>query len=387
MTSEQTADDNPENPRGNFVWKIVAPIGMIFLAWLVQRLIVGDPLVQQMRDAELAMWEGRYVQALALYGEMIKNDPNWYWPYSGRGETYRLMGDPDRALADLDQAIRLKSDGEEEPYYRRCQLFAVKGDNDKALADCETSLRIKPDQVNVLLLMGKILFERGEFDRTAEMYSNVIRVTQGLADPYFYRGQILLFGKNQPEQAANDLAQAAKIAFEYRGIGATLLEQSGQTPPDRDLMSSDHPFMPDGIYTLIWLHIARVRAGQDDSQELAGNLEELGKPIWKDLTFRKFENITNEVIDKSLAPWPAPIFGLFAGKITPESLRLSAESSPDPDVRKRRICDVDFYLAEISLAKNEPAQGRQLLSAAGQGCPPAAREAGFARQELKRLGF
>ena len=324
MSSDQTADDNPENPRGNFGWKIAIPICAILFVWLINRLIVGDPLLRDMRDAELAMWQGKYAEALARYGEMIKNDPAWYWPYSGRGETYRLMGDQDHALADLDEAIRRKPDGEEQPYYRRCQVYAAKGDADKALADCEMSLRIKPDQINVLLLMGKMLFDRGELDRTAEAYGNVIRLTQGLADPYFYRGQILLFSKNQPEQAAADLAQAARLAFDYRGIGSTLLEQSGITPPDRDLMSSDHPFMPDGIYTLIWLHVARARAGQDDSEELADNLKELGQPIWKDLVFKKFEDVTNEVLEKSLAPWPAPIFGLFAGKLTTDRLRLAA---------------------------------------------------------------
>ena len=387
MSTDHPTDDKVKN-EGNKVGRNIAfVVGAIFLLWLGNRLILGDPLLRQMRDAELAMWQGHYPEALARYDRIIKDSPNWYWPYSGRGETYRRMGDLDRALAELNEAVRLKPEGDEEPYYRRCQVYVAKKDAGNALTDCETSLRIKPDQTNVLLVMAKVLFERGDLDRAADAYGAVIRQGPGLADPFFYRGQILLFHKNQPEQAAQDLAQAAKIAFEYREIGAVLLEQAGQTPPDSDLMASDHPFMPDGIYTIIWTHIARARAKQDDSQELADHLKELGKPIWKDLVFKKFENITNEVIEKSLAPWPAPIFGLFVGKTTPDSVRLAAESSPDPDIRNRRVCDINFYLAEYNLAKGETANIRQLLTAAAEECPPSAREAAFAKEEIKRLGF
>jgi lipoprotein NlpI len=52
---------------------------------------------------------------------------------------------------------------------------------------------------------------------------------------------------------------------------------------------------------------------------------------------------------------------------------------------RRRLCDVDFYLAEYALEKGSSEEGRKLLQAAADGCPATALEYGFAKAELKRL--
>jgi tetratricopeptide (TPR) repeat protein len=293
------------------------------------------------------------------------------------------MGDFDHALADLDEAIRLKP-GEEVPYFRRCRVYRAKGDIDRAITDCEETVRLDPKQTNAMELTAKMRFERGDLDRAAELFSKLLERYPSSIEPLFYRGQILLFRQNRPAEAADDLARAAKEAFDYRRLGDSFAEQAGSNA--RDLMAFEHPFLPDGLYLVIWTHIARARAGQDDKEERGEHFVKLGA---RDITFSMwmtYDKVTKEVEQFLLAPWPGAIFGLFLGKTTPEAVRAAAESPADPEVRSKRICDADFYTAEYFLETGAADEARKLLAAAANGCPPTAREAGFAAAELKRVG-
>jgi lipoprotein NlpI len=58
----------------------------------------------------------------------------------------------------------------------------------------------------------------------------------------------------------------------------------------------------------------------------------------------------------------------------------------DPALRAKRLCDADFYLGEYQPEKGAADEARKLFQAAVAGCPASAREAAFARSELKRLG-
>lgn len=46
-----------------------------------------------------------------------------------------------------------------------------------------------------------------------------------------------------------------------------------------DMMDFEHRFLPDGCYLLLWLHTARVRAGQEDRAEMAEFVRKLVEPI------------------------------------------------------------------------------------------------------------
>ena len=63
--------------------------------------------------------------------------------YNGRGRTaLELLHDPDRALPDLNEAIRLRPEGYVLPYIARSRARLLKKDYDGAIADATKAISI-----------------------------------------------------------------------------------------------------------------------------------------------------------------------------------------------------------------------------------------------------
>ena len=92
--------------------------------------------------ASAAFRAGDYDTAISLYSEVIKADPKAALAYNGRALAYRSKKDPAKALADFDQAIRLR------PlwmfYYNRGITYYENGDDKFAIADLTRALKDKP---------------------------------------------------------------------------------------------------------------------------------------------------------------------------------------------------------------------------------------------------
>jgi Flp pilus assembly protein TadD len=78
--------------------------------------------------------EKKLENALVAFTEAIRVDPEFAQAYNGRGVTYALLGQPERALADCGQAIRL--DPNDPEFYRsRGYIYESVGDEANAQAD------------------------------------------------------------------------------------------------------------------------------------------------------------------------------------------------------------------------------------------------------------
>jgi tetratricopeptide (TPR) repeat protein len=92
--------------------------------------------------ASAAFLAGDYDTAISLYDEVIKANPKAALAYNGRALAYRYKKDMTKALADFDQAIRLK------PlfmfYYNRGVTRYEVGDDKSAITDLTRALQDKP---------------------------------------------------------------------------------------------------------------------------------------------------------------------------------------------------------------------------------------------------
>ena len=345
--------------------------------------------------------DGKLDEAIAEFDKAIGLTPDWYLPYAERGVVYRMKGDYDRSIADLGRAIALRGEWA-NGRYERAVTYRAKGDLDRAVADLGEAVRINPGLADAYFMRAAIAHERG--DRTGAMadLDQAISRRGDKADWLVTRATIALFELDRPTQAADDFAQAARVALKYRSYMKMLdggAAKLASTPP-AEMMDFKHAFMPDGLYLFLWAHAARVRAGQDDRQEMAALAHELAQPIWQQLYFRRQaeamshppidldkvgQMVEEEAQEQSRAAWPGAILGLFLGKITPAAVRAAAEAAGETE-RPRRTCDADVYIAIHDLANGDRDAARALLRSAAERCPAGTFEARLAASELARLG-
>ena len=96
--------------------------------------------------ASQAMRQGHPDQAIYAWNQLLQMDlspDNKTHAYYGRGVTYAQMGDFDKAIGDMTQAIGLSPNDEWSHYYRGW-AFGQKGDLAKAIADYRDAARLAP---------------------------------------------------------------------------------------------------------------------------------------------------------------------------------------------------------------------------------------------------
>lgn len=111
---------------------------------------------------------------------------------------------------------------------------------------------------------------------------------------------------------------------------------------------------------ILWLHIARLRSGQQDNDiEISGSLVPEGK-------------------------WPAPLMALYRGEGTVEEVFSKAKDGNATE-QADQMCDANFYTAEFYLLQGMKEKARPLFQAAIDTCPKIDLELAMAKAELKAL--
>ena len=115
-------------------------------------------------------------------------------------------------------------------------------------------------------------------------------------------------------------------------------------------------------YKLLLLHIARARAGRDDSTEMSRAVDVAGQ-----------------------TEWPAPILAFCLGRIDRRQLFDAADDGPSHEVRERQRCEAKFYAGEEALRHGDQADAKTFFKGAWDDCPSHFNEAETAGAELGRL--
>ena len=88
-------------------------------------------------------------------------------------------GDYDRAIADLEQAIRLDPK-DTEAYIRRGNAYNHKGDYDRAIADLEHAVRLDPKDPKAYVIRGSAYDGKGDYNRAIANYDEALRLDPNL---------------------------------------------------------------------------------------------------------------------------------------------------------------------------------------------------------------
>jgi tetratricopeptide (TPR) repeat protein len=122
---------------------------------LAEKRPVENPDKSDDTKASAAFLAGDYDAAISLYTEVIKADPKAVLAYNARALAYREKGETAKALADFDQAIRLKP--QLMFYFNRGFTHYGNGDDKSAIADLTRALQDKRSDphVRALCLVGR----------------------------------------------------------------------------------------------------------------------------------------------------------------------------------------------------------------------------------------
>jgi tetratricopeptide (TPR) repeat protein len=125
---------------------------------------------------------GEFDQAVAIFSELIHDNPSWPQLYFERGLAHLRMGQNDRATADFSAAIRLSAEAGEDDAIRaelhryRAESHQNNNDNNSALADLSESIRMQPNDADARCARAYLLLLRGENPQAIADYTEAIRL-------------------------------------------------------------------------------------------------------------------------------------------------------------------------------------------------------------------
>jgi tetratricopeptide (TPR) repeat protein len=337
--------------------------------------------------------KGEIGAAIDFYDRAIRLNPDLIDAYNNRATDRRKQGNPEAAIADFSEVIRrsaglnavgLSGHAEEtliQARLARGSLLLERNALDDAAADFSAVLH-SSDKPNGTVNLIRIELLKGNFEAAASrLHAYAVEYHDPPANG-FYSGFLALFHDNDPHRAAAIFQKALTDGFHYRDIRAMLDGRFPNGDPG-PWLSYGLPFTP-GIYQMIvWQHVARQRAGDDDRSEFAHSLRQAGEAL-KRGTIPIVLPLSPEDVAAGRVAWPGPVIDLFLGLKTPEQLDAIATAAADPSTSARWKCDADFYSGLLALNTKSP-QARALLQCAAENCPANALEAVAAKLELGRI--
>jgi tetratricopeptide (TPR) repeat protein len=125
--------------------------------------------------------------AIADYNEAIRLKPDYADAYNNRGLAYSNLKEYQKAIADFNEAIRLKPDYADAYRYRGGVHVELK-EYQQAIADYNQAISIKPDYADAYFNRGGVHVELKEYQKAIADFNEAIRLKPDHADVYFNRG-------------------------------------------------------------------------------------------------------------------------------------------------------------------------------------------------------
>jgi len=174
---------------------------------------------------------------------------------------------------------------------------------------------------------GNVYADKGEYDRAIQKYNQSIGLNPSDGATFYIRGNAYA-SKGDYKRAIQDLNEAVRLQPEYMAFisrGAVRFEQADFAASVLDFTMSSQ-LAPTDIYNLMWLYLARARAGLNPEGALS----------------------SAQKLD--LTSWPGPLIALYRGESFPNAVMVAA-ANPDPKKERSQMCDAHFYIAEYGLLR------------------------------------
>lgn len=170
--------------------------------WLALRELSGEGWLDK-SDAVLVQ------EAPAYFSEQIQANPANDDALARRAWAWKEQGNLDKALADLDEAIRLKP-AWAAWYINRGNILSEKKDYDRAIKDYDAAIRLDPKEALAFQGRGNAFYEKKDLDRALADYADAIRLDPKSAASYLARANVW-YTKKEYEKAVQDRTEAVRL--------------------------------------------------------------------------------------------------------------------------------------------------------------------------------
>jgi tetratricopeptide (TPR) repeat protein len=152
---------------------------------------------------------GELERALTDLNEAIRLDAFSAAWFSSRGMVYEELQEYDQAIRDYSEAIRLDPN-DARNYNNRGIAYKAKKAYDQAIRDYSMAIRLDPGLSNAYFSRGNAYKAKKQYDQAVGDYSQAIRLDPRWPDPYFNRALVHQAAKAY-EQAARDYGEVIRL--------------------------------------------------------------------------------------------------------------------------------------------------------------------------------
>ena len=146
----------------------------------IAKVLSDDHYEQWLNISDAAIQNGVFLKNLTRDGIIAL-------AYNNRGNAWADKGNPDKAILDFNEAIRLYPNFA-TAYNNRGNAWADKGNLDKAIADHDRSIILDPNFAIAYNNRGNAWKNKGDVDRAIEDYTKSIRLDPTNVAVYFNIG-------------------------------------------------------------------------------------------------------------------------------------------------------------------------------------------------------
>jgi len=340
--------------------------------------------------------KAQYDRAIEDLDQAIRLDPKDAPAFNDRGNAYKAKAQDDRAIEDYDQAIRLDPTLA-RAFYNRGNAYQGKVQYDRAIEDYDQAIRLDPKYAPAFYNRGSAYAAKAQYDRAIEDFDQAIRLDPKFAPAFYNRGNAYA-AQAQYDRAIEDFGQAIRLdpkfaaAFRNRGTAYVAKAQYDRAIEDLDQAIRLDPkdaaaFLNRGI---AYFGIARfaVAAG-DFQQSLSINAEQAYGVLWLHLARARSnhddtEELTGNASKVDLNTWPGPVVAFYLKRIDAKDV-MGAAQSGDAKTQREQGCEASFYVGEDAVLRQHTDEATRLLRQAQGTCPPSFTEYAATLAELKRL--
>lgn len=130
---------------------------------------------------------GELEKALADLNEVLRLDAQDAYAYNNRGRVWDGKEEYDKAIADYNQALRLDPQNV-FAYYNRGLAWDSKGEYGKAIDDFTKAIRLDPKDPVIYNDRGNALYSAGKYDEAIDDFNAALQLDPNYSVAYFNRG-------------------------------------------------------------------------------------------------------------------------------------------------------------------------------------------------------